>query len=63
MLSINFLTTFISDQLSEQIMYVLFWGGASLASLGAIYMYGNDFVNQPKLAQAKHKSDWTFDIV
>jgi len=45
------------DTLSEQVLYVLFWGGASIVSLGAIYMYGNDFVNQPKLAQAKHKSD------
>ncbi len=44
-------------------MYILFWGGASLACMGAIYFYGNDFVNKPKLAQAKPKLEWISDIV
>ena len=32
-------------------MYVLFWGGASMATLGAIYYFGQEFVDKPKLAQ------------
>ena len=47
----------LAEHPSEQFMYVLFWGGASIMSLAAIYFYGNDFVNKPKLAQAKFKTE------
>ncbi|CAH1780316.1 unnamed protein product [Owenia fusiformis] len=42
---------------SEQIMYVLFWSTASIVSLGAMYLFGNEFVDRPRLAQAKPKVD------
>jgi hypothetical protein len=45
------------EHLSEQVMYVLFWGGASAITLGAIYYYGQEFVDRPKLVQAKLKSE------
>ncbi len=47
----------ISEHVSEQFMYILFWGGASVGCLLAIYMYGLDFVNKPKLAQSKAKME------
>uniref|UniRef100_A0A8W8JT49 SAC domain-containing protein n=1 Tax=Magallana gigas TaxID=29159 RepID=A0A8W8JT49_MAGGI len=34
---------------SEQFMYILFWGTASVVSLAVIYIYGSEFVDQPKL--------------
>ncbi|KAK2166809.1 hypothetical protein LSH36_35g08022 [Paralvinella palmiformis] len=40
---------------SEQLMYVLFWGGASLITLGIIYFFGIEFVDKPRLALAKVK--------
>jgi len=46
------------EHFSEQVMYVLFWGGASAITLGAIYYYGQEFVDRPKLVQAKLKSEW-----
>jgi len=45
------------EHLSEQIMYVLFWGGASAITLAAIYYFGNVFVDRPKLVQAKLKTE------
>lgn len=30
-------------------MYILFWGTASVVSLAVIYIYGSEFVDQPKL--------------
>jgi len=46
-----------SEHLSEQLMYVLFWGSASAISLGYIYYYGDVFVNRPKLVPDKLKSE------
>lgn len=45
------------EHLSEQLMYVLFWGSASAISLGSIYYYGDVFVNRPKLVPEKLKSE------
>ncbi|GFO16307.1 phosphatidylinositide phosphatase sac1 [Plakobranchus ocellatus] len=45
------------EHLSEQMMYVLFWGMASLLSMGTIFMYGIVFVDQPRLAVAKFKME------
>ncbi|XP_064641068.1 phosphatidylinositol-3-phosphatase SAC1-like [Lineus longissimus] len=45
------------EHLSEQFMYMLFWGTGSFVSLAAIYMYGTEFVNRPKLSQVKVKED------
>lgn len=42
---------------SEQAMYVLFWGGASVITLGCIYYYGQEFVDRPKLVQGKLKTE------
>jgi len=42
---------------SEQAMYILFWGGASAITLGSIYYYGQEFVDRPKLAQGKLKTE------
>jgi len=42
---------------SEQIMYILFWGSASAASLSLIYLFGKDFVDKPKLSQGRPKMD------
>ncbi|XP_056015741.1 phosphatidylinositol-3-phosphatase SAC1-like isoform X1 [Ostrea edulis] len=38
---------------SEQFMYILFWGTASIVSLGVIYIYGSEFVDQPKLVHTQ----------
>jgi len=46
-----------TEHLSEQIMYVLFWGSASIVSLGSIYYYGDVFVNKPKLVPEKLKNE------
>ncbi|XP_013393866.1 phosphatidylinositide phosphatase SAC1-B-like [Lingula anatina] len=43
------------EHATETLMYIVFWGGASLVSLGLIYYYGDEFVDQPKLAQTKTK--------
>jgi hypothetical protein len=45
------------EHISEQLMYVLFWGGASAVTLGAIYYFGQVFVDRPKLVQAKQKAE------
>lgn len=45
------------EHLSEQLMYILFWGSASAISLGSIYYYGNVFVNRPKLVPDKLKTE------
>ncbi|RUS70045.1 hypothetical protein EGW08_022194 [Elysia chlorotica] len=45
------------EHLSEQMMYVLFWGMASAMSLATIFMYGTTFVDQPRLAMAKFKTE------
>ncbi|XP_038068344.1 phosphatidylinositol-3-phosphatase SAC1-like [Patiria miniata] len=40
-----------------QLAYVFFWMAATAVCLGLIYLYGLEFVNQPRLAQAKTKLD------
>jgi hypothetical protein len=45
------------EHLSEQLMYVMFWGSASAISLGSIYYYGKVFVNRPKLVPEKLKTE------
>ncbi|GFR66936.1 phosphatidylinositide phosphatase SAC1 [Elysia marginata] len=45
------------EHLSEQMMYVLFWGMASVMSMATIFMYGVAFVDQPRLATAKFKTE------
>ncbi|KAF6028127.1 SACM1L [Bugula neritina] len=39
------------ESLTEQIGTILFWGGASITSLITIYIYGDDFVDLPKLGE------------
>lgn len=46
-----------SDDIREQFIYVLFWGGASIGTLFFIFLYGVEFVDKPKLAQAKLKME------
>ena len=48
---------FVSEHVSEQMMYVLFWGTASVISLGVMYMFGTEFVDQPRLVHTKLKMD------
>ncbi|XP_074644697.1 phosphatidylinositol-3-phosphatase SAC1-like [Tubulanus polymorphus] len=45
------------DNLSEQFVYILFWGSASVVPLAIIFMYGQEFVDHPRLAQAKTKTE------
>lgn len=47
----------VAEHPSEQAMYILFWGGASAITLGSIYYYGQEFVDRPKLAQGKLKTE------
>ena len=42
---------------TEQFMYILFWGTASVLTLIFIYYYGREFVDNPKLALAKVRMD------
>ncbi|OPL21342.1 hypothetical protein AM593_06810, partial [Mytilus galloprovincialis] len=37
------------ENISTQLMYILFWGTASFLSLAAIYIFGSEFVDTPKL--------------
>ncbi|XP_053401252.1 phosphatidylinositol-3-phosphatase SAC1-like [Mercenaria mercenaria] len=45
------------EHVSEQLLYVLFWGTASFVSLAVIYRYGSEFVDQPRLVHTKVKMD------
>ncbi|KAH3768791.1 hypothetical protein DPMN_170007 [Dreissena polymorpha] len=45
------------EHVSEQLMYVLFWGVASAVSVAVMYRYGSEFVDQPKLVHTKVKTD------
>ncbi|XP_060553328.1 phosphatidylinositol-3-phosphatase SAC1-A-like isoform X2 [Ruditapes philippinarum] len=45
------------ENVSEQMLYVFFWGMASLVSLAVIYRYGSEFVDQPRLVHTKVKMD------
>ncbi|KAH9509478.1 Phosphatidylinositide phosphatase SAC1 [Bulinus truncatus] len=38
------------EHLSEQMLYVLFWGVASFFSLATLFVFGTIFVDQPRLA-------------
>lgn len=44
------------ENISTQLMYILFWGTASLLSLGTIYIFGYEFVDTPKLVHSKDLS-------
>ncbi|ELT87336.1 hypothetical protein CAPTEDRAFT_220075 [Capitella teleta] len=39
------------EHVSEQVMYILFWGGSSAVTMAMMYFYGREFVDRPKLAQ------------
>ncbi|XP_041376038.1 phosphatidylinositol-3-phosphatase SAC1-like [Gigantopelta aegis] len=45
------------EHFTENLMYILFWGTASAITLAVIVTYGQEFVDQPRLAQAKVKMD------
>ena len=46
-----------SESFQEQIMYVLFWGFATLCTLGIMLYFGKELVNTPKLVQVKSKDE------
>ncbi|XP_059158723.1 phosphatidylinositol-3-phosphatase SAC1-like isoform X1 [Physella acuta] len=45
------------EHVSEQMMYVLFWGVASILSMATIFVFGTIYVDQPRLAGTKLKSE------
>lgn len=45
------------EHATEQVLYILFWGGFCVISSLAIYMFGEVFVDSPRLTQAKFKTD------
>jgi len=45
------------EHLSEQLLYVLFWGVSSFTSLMTIFFFGKVFVEQPHLVHNKLKSE------
>ncbi|XP_014783783.1 phosphatidylinositol-3-phosphatase SAC1 [Octopus bimaculoides] len=45
------------EHATEQILYIFFWGGFCISSVLAIYMFGEVFVDAPRLAQAKVQID------
>ena len=47
----------VSEHLGEQVMYVFFWGGASLLTLVVMYIYGGEFVDRPKLVGKTFKTE------
>ncbi|XP_076112704.1 phosphatidylinositol-3-phosphatase SAC1-like [Mytilus galloprovincialis] len=48
------------ENISTQLMYILFWGTASFLSLAAIYIFGSEFVDTPKLVHSKDLSTSNF---
>lgn len=46
-----------SDDIREQFVYILFWGGASIGTLFFIFLFGTEYVDKPKLTQAKQKME------
>ncbi|XP_063951272.1 phosphatidylinositol-3-phosphatase SAC1-B-like [Lytechinus pictus] len=46
-----------SAELHLQIAYILFWLAATIICVGLMGVFGMEFVDQPKLSQAKVKSD------
>ncbi|PIK51196.1 putative phosphatidylinositide phosphatase SAC1-A [Apostichopus japonicus] len=46
-----------SSDLSLQLVYILFWLTATIVSFAVIIIYGTEFVNRPRLAVNKLKSD------
>ncbi|XP_067650738.1 phosphatidylinositol-3-phosphatase SAC1-like [Haliotis asinina] len=45
------------EHFSEQVMYVFFWGAASVIALTVMFAFGSEYVDQPKLTQAKTKME------
>ena len=43
---------------SQSAISFLFWMFLAMLSAALIYLFGLDFVNKPKLAQAKVKTEW-----
>jgi len=43
------------ENLAETVVYILFWTIVSAFCGAVVYLYGDDFVNKPRLAQAKPK--------
>jgi len=48
---------YIPEHVSEQLMYIFFWGTASAISLAVMYKFGGEFVDRPKLVQTKLKAE------
>ncbi|XP_063441081.1 phosphatidylinositol-3-phosphatase SAC1-like [Mytilus trossulus] len=48
------------ENISTQLMYILFWGTASFLSMAAIYIFGSEFVDTPKLVHSKDLSTSNF---
>ncbi|XP_072024166.1 LOW QUALITY PROTEIN: phosphatidylinositol-3-phosphatase SAC1-B-like [Amphiura filiformis] len=46
-----------SAELYLQVLYILFWLTATVLTLGLMFVHGLEFVDQPKLAQAKLKEE------
>ncbi|KAJ8303637.1 hypothetical protein KUTeg_020033 [Tegillarca granosa] len=44
------------ENVTEQFMYVLFWGSASVVSMAMIYIFGVEFVDKPKLVHTSDKA-------
>lgn len=41
------------EDMTEQFVYVLFWGSASIISIATIYVYGAAFIDNPKLVHRR----------
>ncbi|XP_060069370.1 phosphatidylinositol-3-phosphatase SAC1-like [Ylistrum balloti] len=41
------------EDMTEQFVYVLFWGSASIISMATIYIYGAAFIDNPKLVHTR----------
>ena len=46
-----------AETLQEQFSYVLFWGFATICTLGIMIYFGKELVNAPKLVQNKYKNE------
>ena len=47
-----------SEHLSEQVMFLMFWAAACVGCCIAIYHFGKDFVDKPRLIQSRLKYEW-----
>lgn len=45
------------ETFQEQLAYVIFWGLATLCTLGIMLYYGKEIVNSPKLVSRKNKKE------